>query len=167
MLMKRSVFAGALVLGAAIGCAPAPREQGPNESRPAAIDPSPSPAARDVAQLIVERKDGELRVISAARVPAASLGPAATWNGAGPVTHRYRLIGATGVTLAEGEISASLAHHIAPGPAGPAAHAAPGSEEEVFRVRAPHPTAGEHLEIEAIATSGSDGNAAREKVIWP
>lgn len=154
MTARLLVAASALLFA----CAPAEdgeaRRVSPVPPAPEAVMPpgsanvDPAPSTRDVAVLVLEQGGGSLRVLSAQRVPRERLGASARFNGKGRVTHRYRLVGAAGESLDEGDVAARTEAHVPPGPAGPAAHVP--LPTFAFTVRAPQPADGEHLEIVSV-----------------
>ena len=164
-MTARLLLAATLLLGA---CAPAEegdvRRGSPAAPTPEAVAPSasavsqPTPAARDVAVLVLELSEGGLRVFSTSLVARERLGASARFNGKGRVTHRYRLVSATGESLDEGDVAAQTDAHVPPGPAGPAAHVP--LPTFAFTVRAPQPAEGEHLEIVSV-------NDKNIMVSWP
>lgn len=129
-----------------------PAATGPGNGAPAAATQA-GIDTRDVAILTLEQGPSYLRVTAHNRRPRSSFGPSATWNGAGRATHRWRLVGRDGETLASGDIVVHSVLEAPPNPqkGAPAAHAVP--ETFAFVVKAPHPAPGEALEITAAAGS--------------
>jgi hypothetical protein len=130
---------------------PAPAGQ---PAAPASID------SRDVAILVLEQAPSSLRVVSSTRRPRSSFGPAASWNGSGPPTHRWTLLGPNGEALTSGTISARSAVELPPDPR----QGTPGANVPLasfaFDVKVPHPGPGEVIEI-------APANGTGPVVRWP
>ncbi len=166
-MRARFLIASALAItAAAAGCKPSaegpPPEPGGSDAAPiAARDEPPADDKRDTIVMIIDESASALSIRSAKRVSSGRIGRSARWNGKGPVTHRYRLIDASGAVLAEGDVAVRRDLHVAPGGAGGGAHpAGHAAARTAFVVRAPAPRDGERIEIKAV-------DDERMMVIWP
>lgn len=150
-----------LALTAALGssaCAatgdPSPGSNNPGgPSRSPESAGAPSVEARDVAILVLEQTASSLHVISSARRPRSSFGPAASWNGTGTATHAWKLIGAHGEILASGDIVARGSIEAPPNEKAGAPGAIVAKDTTSFTAKVPHPEAGERIEIAPIANA--------------
>lgn len=154
--MKPLLFLVPLAAIGLAGCA-ANGDPGPEQSAQAAIAPA---EARDVAILVLEQTPSSLRVVSSARRPRSSFGPAASWNGAGTPTHRWSLLGPHGETLASGDIVARSAIEAPPNPQQGAPPVNVPQATFSFDAKVPQPAPGEAI---VITAAGAPGLAAR----WP
>lgn len=156
--MSRPLLLLGLIAALGVSACAANGDPTPGSSTPGGPSRGPDSAsaasleARDVAILVVEQTPSYLRVVSSARRPRSAFGPAASWNGTGPATHTWKLLGQHGEIKASGGIVARGGTLEAP-PNDQAG--APGAivprDTLSFTVKVPQPEAGETIEIAPVS----------------